>query len=177
MDTAVGHEHEEDVVQDEVGAQTPRFLGPAGQFVDRSERVFTARLEINRIGKGRNESCGKSSIACVQFTHFLDHETETVPWIQIGKALVDNCATRVHLLRECLGDQHLLGRKSAVQGGRCNSGAPGNLPHGHIQTVNGEDRSGGLDDALAVVKGVGAKGVRQTIGHGSHFSEADSGVR
>ena len=39
---------------------------------------------------------------------------------------------------------------------------------GHI--LGGEHRAGRLQDELAVVPGVGAQGVRQTIGHRSHFS-------
>jgi hypothetical protein len=34
VDAVVGHEHEDQVVQDEVGTQVARLLGAAGQFGD-----------------------------------------------------------------------------------------------------------------------------------------------
>ncbi len=42
MDAVVSHDHEEQVVQDEVGAQVAGLLGSAGQFGDRVHRVFAA---------------------------------------------------------------------------------------------------------------------------------------
>jgi hypothetical protein len=36
-DAVVGHEHEDQVVKDEVGAQPPRRLGAAGQFGGRPQ--------------------------------------------------------------------------------------------------------------------------------------------
>jgi len=49
-------------------------------------------------------------------------------------------------------------------------GAAGYFPHRHVEAFGGEHLAGCLEDEVAVVPGVGAQGVRQTIGHRSHFS-------
>jgi hypothetical protein len=113
---------------------------------------------------------GEAPVACVQLTDFLDHEAEAVPRIRVGEPLLDDGLARAHLVREGLGDQHLLGRKAAVQGGGANPGAPGDLPHRRVQALGGEHRAGRVEDAVAVVPGIWAQGVRQTVGHRSHFS-------
>jgi hypothetical protein len=61
---------------------------------------------------------------------FLDHQAETAPRIGIGEPFVDDGAAGAHLVRIGRGDQHLLGREVAVQGGRGDPGAPGDLPIG-----------------------------------------------
>ena len=43
MKALVGHQHEDQVVQDEVGAQLAGVLGPPGQLGDRCQRVLTVR--------------------------------------------------------------------------------------------------------------------------------------
>lgn len=87
------------------------------------------------------------------------------PRIRVGEPLVGDGAAGAHLVREGLGGQHLLGREVAVQGGGADPGAPGDLPHRRVQAFRGEHRAGGVEDQLAVVPGVGAQGVRQTVGH------------
>ena len=113
-----GHEHEDQVVQDEVGAQLAGLLGPAGQFGDRVQRVFAACGDVHRVGEGRPEGGGEAAVACVQLTDLLDHEAETVPRIGVGEPFVDDGAAGAQLVREGLGGQQLLGSGSGGTGWR-----------------------------------------------------------
>jgi hypothetical protein len=113
----------------------------------------------------------------VQRTDLLDHQAEPLPRVGVGQPLVHDGLARAHLAREGLGDQRLLGREAAVQGGGADACAPGDLPHRNVQALGGEHRAGRVEDELAVIPGVGAQAVRQTVGHHSHFSQTDGGVR
>ena len=176
MDTVVGHDHQDQVAQDEAGTQVAGVPGAAGQVGDRVQRVFAACGDVHRVGECRPEGGGEAAVAGVQLTDLLDHETETVPRIGVGEPFVDDGTAGAQLVREGLGGQHLLGREVAVQGGGADPGAPGDLPHRHVHSFGGERRAGRVEDALAVVQSVGAQVVRQTDGHRSHFSQPGRGV-
>ncbi len=148
------------------------LLGPAGQLGGRAQRVLAVGGEIHRVGEGRDEGRGEAAVACVQLADLLDHASEAAPRVRVGHPLGDDGVARADLALEGLGDQRLLGRKAAVQGGLADAGPAGDLPHRHVKSVGGERRAGRVEDEIAVVPGVGAQrvGVRQTIGHRSHFS-------
>ena len=147
VDPLVGHEDENEVVQDEVGPQAPGVLGPLGQSGDRFHRVLTAR-HIRRPWEGRHEGFAETPIPGVQLTDLLDHQAKATPRIGIGAPVVDDGATCAQLVREGFGGQHLLGREVTVQGGRSDPRTPRDLPHRHVQAVGGKQCSGRVEDAL-----------------------------
>lgn len=170
MNPLVGHEYENQVVQDEVRPQATCFLGSLGQFGNRLHRVLTACGDVLHPRIGRQEGFGEAPIAGVQLTDLLDHQAQAMPRIRIRAPLVDDGAARVQLVREGIGDQDLLVREVTVQGGRSHSCTPRDLPHRHVQAVVGEQRSGRFEDAFAIVQRVGTQRMRQTVGHRSHFT-------
>ena len=143
---AVGHEHEDEVVEDEVGAQAAGVLRPAGKALNRAQGVLAVGGEVQGVGVGRHECRGEAPVAGVQGADLLDDEAEAVPRVGIGEPLVHDGVARPHLFRECLGDQRLLGRGMAVQGGRAHSGAAGDLPHRDVQAFGGEQPAGRVED-------------------------------
>jgi hypothetical protein len=72
----------------------------------------------------------------------------------------------VELVGERLVDQRLLGGEAAVEGGRADLRAAGDLAHRHVEAAFREERPGGLEHAVPVVLGVRAQHVRQVVGHG-----------
>jgi hypothetical protein len=76
---------------------------------------------------------------------------------EASRGLLHDGVARPHLSRECLGDQGLLGREVAVQGGRAYPGTAGDLPHRDVQAFGGEQRAGRVEDELAVIPGIGAQ--------------------
>ena len=159
------------------GRRRAGVLRPAGKALNRAQGVLAVGGEVQGVGVGRHECRGEAPVAGVQGADLLDDEAEAVPRVGIGEPLVHDGVARPHLFRECLGDQRLLGREVAVQGGRAHSGAAGDLPHRDVQAFGGEQPAGRVKDELAVIPGVGTQGVRQTAGHRSHFSQTDGGVR
>ncbi len=170
VDAAVGHDHEDEVVEDDVGAQAAGVLGAADQFGCGAQRGSADRGEVHRVREGGLEGCGEAMVACLQLTELLDREAEASPGIRVGEPFVHDGLAGEHLVGERLGDQHLLGRKMAVDGRGADLGTSGDLPHRHVQPIGGEHRASRVEDAVAVVPGVGTQGVRQTSGHRSHFS-------
>lgn len=170
MDAVVGHDHEDEIVHHDVGAQMAGVLGAADQLSGAGERGVADRGEVQRVWVGRHEGRGEPVIAGLQLAELLDGEAEAVPRIGVGEPFVHERPAGEHLIGERLGDQHLLGRKMAIQGGRADLGAPGDLPHRHIQAIDDEHRAGRVEDAFAVVAGIGTQSLRQTSGHRSHFS-------
>ncbi|RPK61807.1 hypothetical protein EES42_31410 [Streptomyces sp. ADI95-17] len=84
VDSLVGHEYENQVVQDEVGPQVPRCLGSLSQFGDCFHRVLPACGDILHPRVGRQEGFGEAPIACVQLTDPLDHPAQATPRIRDG---------------------------------------------------------------------------------------------
>ena len=137
-------------------ASLARRASPATEFSAYSRPAATSIAS----GKAEPEGRGEAAVAGVQLTDLLDHEAETVPRIGVGEPLVDDDAAGAQLVGEGLGGQQLLGREVTVQGGGADPGAPGDLPHRHVHSFGIEHRAGRVEDALAVVQGVGAQVVR-----------------
>ncbi len=170
VNASVGQEHEDQVVDDEVGPQPADVLRSMCQCGNGFQCVFAFGGEIQRVRKGGREGFGEASAASVQCEELLDHEAEASPRVRLRESLVHHGPAGVHLFRERLGGQDLLGREAPIQRGRADSRAAGDLAHRHVQALGREQGASRFQDAFAVVAGIGAQGLRQIVGHHSHFS-------
>ena len=139
-------------------------------------RSAAGRRRSPRVGEGRHECLGEASVARVEFADALDDAQNPCH----GSASARAPSTMSWHARTCprrprravpawSGSAGTAWRARRRRAGRPRASARPGLPR--------EQRASGVEDAVAVVAGVGAHVLRHPVGHRSHFSAADGGVR
>lgn len=83
LEAPVGHEHEDQVVDDEARVQLAGLLGAACQFSDRAQSALLVGGEVHGLGEGRHEGVGESPAVRVEFADPLDQAPESVPRVRV----------------------------------------------------------------------------------------------
>ncbi|MDF2444502.1 MAG: NADPH:quinone reductase [Subtercola sp.] len=188
-DTPARLKDEYEVIDSGIGTECTRRLGAPAECGERAKHAHPVLCDLLRRRERREEGLGEALVAGVQLADATEERAESPPRIGICTRVVDDRPAEAQLVGEGGLDQRRLGWETAVEGRRSHPGLAGDDPHRHVEAPLGEQRAGGLQQALPVLGRVGAEprrhpgesgpgaDLRHLVGHGSHFSQTDGGVR
>ena len=153
-----GHQQEREILGLEVGARRARFLGALEDHADEVERLRPQLLER---GVRHAAVAGRLEEALIGLQLLGDRlgeeALEPARRIGVGGEPRHRLDRGAHLALEDRVDELLLGREAAKQRRLADAGGLRDLRGRDVEPALGEDLRRGLEDAVAVARGVGAQ--------------------